>query len=382
LEQLFLSGSDIYGIEYCSFCGQHSLKILDLSNTHIFSLTSGVLLGLSSLETLQFRGTVVRYVSESILQMTTLKTFETDDIHFCCLKSHDKVPLCANVDYSTLRTICSMSNPGYSFLFLPYLMLPFVLNAWTAVYVFSEKKKLRGSSFFYVLCWGLVMSVTVTAYHILIENTTKDDKIQFYLQQTNAAVCKFIGYSTYFSSIFYPCIIIMHWLDVFFAIKFAVHKDKRLRRYHRFGILVLLIAIITGGGTQLAKNGSQDTVCEIKLDLLGKIILLAFQGVIYLVLCLSMIAVMYQMQKIRKAADREMGRSEKAVRMRFYLQMLLSALACTAYFLHKTDIIENEVIHLSCRYIHQTILPLTFPILFGLTTRQFLMTMKRFFRCH
>jgi hypothetical protein len=261
-------------------------------------------------------------------------------------------------------------------------MLPFVLNAWTVVYVLSVKQKLRGSSFFYVLCWGMAMSVTMMAYHFLIENTTKDDTMHFQFQHANAAVCKFIGYSTYFSSLFYPCIVIMHWLDVFLAIKFAVHRDKRLHGYHCFAIFVLLIAMITGSGIQLSKNDSQDTICEMKLDFLGKIVVLAFQGVLFLGIFLSIIAVLYEMQKIRKASGREKGRSEKAVEIRFYLQILLIVVVYTAHCLQQIDIIQNQVAHLICRYIHQTVLPLTFPILFGLTTRQFQTTIKRLFKCH
>jgi Leucine-rich repeat (LRR) protein len=139
LEHLILSNSQIYGIDHCSFCSQHSLKILDLSNSRMFSLTSEMLIGLNSIEILSFKSTIVKYVSESILQMTTLKVLETNDAHFCCLRNHEKVLLCINIDYSTLRQTCSMSNPSFSFPLFIYLLLPFALNTISVIYIFSEK---------------------------------------------------------------------------------------------------------------------------------------------------------------------------------------------------------------------------------------------------
>jgi cytochrome bd-type quinol oxidase subunit 2 len=217
-------------------------------------------------------------------------------------------------------------------------------------------------------------------FHILIETTTRGQTLQFQFGQSKTAICKFIAVLMYLSSLFYPSIITLHFVEILLSIKFDINKERQIRTWHRLAFFTSVATIVIGSGIKMLENNVETTVCEIQLNLAGKIIYIFCQGVLYICIIVTIFAVVRQMKQTRKAAGRKKGKYEKAVEMRFSLFIFLIAVAFVMHVLQEFDIIKNNTLHISLLHIHQTILPLAFPILFVLSTRQFHQTVKQLFQ--
>jgi hypothetical protein len=380
VEQIILANSEIYEIKSYAFHNQRSLKLLDLSNTSLFSLMSDMFIGLESLEIMKLKDMRIRYVSQDVLQKNSLQMVMIEDVHFCCLRNWEIIPFCKTVTPDMLKEICPMYHPAHSSLLMIYLFLPLGLNTVVVVYIFFGRRTLRGRSFFHAFCWGTLISFVMMAFHFLIEDTTKNQTLQFHFQGTKAGICQLVAILTYMSSLFYPCIIIFHWLEIYLVTKFAIDKDKHMGNLYRLIYLLITASIIIGSGYKMAKDRRENTICEVQFTFSGKVAFLSCQAVLYLCTILSMFAVQRQMEQIRKAAGREKGKFDRALKMRFCWMTGAIIVVSVAHVLQEMDMSNNTVFHLGLLYINQTLLPIAFPILFVLSSRHFKATVKRIFK--
>jgi hypothetical protein len=319
---------------------------------------------------------IISFVSRDVLEKESLQMFVTEDIHFCCLSNWEIIPFCRTKTYETLRFICPMYNPTSSFLFVIYLLLPLGLNSIVIVYINFVKHSLRGKPFFFACIWGAVVSIVMMMFHFMIEDTTKNQTIQFHFKDANAAICQFLAIFTYVSSLFYPCIIICHWTEIYVVMKFVMDKDKHVRKWHCMVYYLLTMAIIIGSGFKLVENRRANTVCDIHLTSFGKLALVCGLGLLYLCIIVLMVAVQRQIKHTRKASGREKGKREQAFQMKIIWMTVVVLLAYTLHVLQEMNFIKNQVVHQSFLYIQQTLLPIAFPVMFAVSTRHFKETMK------
>jgi hypothetical protein len=215
-------------------------------------------------------------------------------------------------------------------------------------------------------------------FYNLSQNSANYQIMWFFLPQTKASLCKFVALATYASPLFIPCIVNLHWVEVYLAFKYAVDKEKQVQSKHRICCLVLVLGIILGSGVTFLDT---NTVCAVQVTLVGKIVVTCLEGVLHLCIILSMIFVQRKMEQTRKASGRAKGPVEKAVKIRFCFLGSVIAAGFVVHILVETGEIGNNFLHYSLLYIHQTIVPIFFPVLFGLSTRHFRKSVIKMFNC-
>ena len=118
-------------------------------------------------------------------------------------------------------------------------------------------------------------------------------------------------------------------------------------------------------------------LCMVKLNKLGKLCVLVVQGLFCLAISTISAALSLHIKQTRKATGREETRTEKFLIMRFTSYNLIIFVAFCLQILDSIININENVTLVAVMIFRLTLAPFAFPVIFILSTRQFISKVKR-----
>ena len=375
LERLNLANSEIYSIGSCSFCSLKFLKTLDISNSYVVHLTLEAFTGL---EFLRFNISVIKTISKSLLHSISIQNPQKS-IKLCCLQDienvhYDHEELCRSFAFSIITRVCPFSYPADN----PALTISFVfiivLQCITSTYLFFIKKKHNN-----ILKANQISSIILLTILLIFHfnNLSQNNSMLIDFQSAETVLCKSIALSMYVLYFLYPLSNSLYFLQMYLKVKHALDSKKHLETRHCIYILATGIVVIWLVAFLFSENGAAPSaLCLMQFKITGKYFITAIGATLGLVLFITIILSLRQIRKSRETSGRSKSDFEQQLQIRFHIYIMVVLTAFLIGIPCQLELINNVAIHVYLLYCHLLIMPITFSVLFILSTKQFRVSLR------
>ena len=369
LVRLYLANSKISWIQKCSFCNQKKLELLDLTSTKITQITQESLSGLNGIKIIRLIDSPIRLAYKNILLRSSLKELATNDINFCCLHGNDVVLVCKNVQVSMLWKVCQNYYPKASGIVLAVIFSVGLLNSITLLHLLFFSWKLETTFLLISILNGLLISLVLIAFHFCNKSINSSSSAIF--DHAESKRCLTVAYGYFALSFLFHCSNVLFFLNILLKVGQLsnVHVKGNKQEILLMKILMIMIGVLLL--VVMSSGNHQSPFCILKFTQEKQIPIDCAKGL----LSLSAIGIIFLIQRkietSRKNSKRKELKSEKILKVRMYIYAINTAMSILFHFIHNYHPSPTKAAYFFILYAEFSLLPMSFPILFGLSTTQF-----------
>ena len=145
-------------------------------------------------------------------------------------------------------------------------------------------------------------------------------------------------------------------------------------------MLMSALALVLGIMEKMGIGNRPSPLCLVNLNSIMKSISLTIQGLLCLVMTGFGIALAKHINQTRKASGRKRSATEKIIQTRFALYSSVMISSFVLQMIHEMAEINDDVVFVAILILRTTMVPLAFPIMFVLSTRQYKDKVKKLFK--
>ena len=235
--------------------------------------------------------------------------------------------------------------------------------------LFSSRKANATYLLVSILC-GLLISLALIVFHSYNQSMSSSPLVTF--DHTESTKCKAIAYGYFGLSFSFHCGNLLFFLNILLKIGCLKHIQMKGNKNEKY----LMILSMTLAGVFMSfvfsPGNQQSPFCILQFTRKKQISISCVKGLLSLFVIGSIFTFQRQIEQTRKNSGRSEKKSEKILKVRMFAYALSTAMSALLdlilqnYFFSS---IEADYLFILCAEF--SLLPMSFPILFGLSTTQF-----------
>ena len=274
--------------------------------------------------------------------------------------------------------MCQNFYPKSSSIVLVVILPVCLLNSITLLYLLFFSRKFQSTFLWVSILSGLLISLVLIAFHFYNQSTSSSSLVIF--DHIESTKCKAIAYG-YFALSFS-----FHYSNVLFFLTILLKLGNMNQMNGNKDEKYLLITLMTMTGVLLflvmSPGNHQSPFCILQFTWIKKILINCFKGLLSLCVVVIIFCIQRKIRQSRKNSKRKEMKSEKILKGRMAVYVIGTTLSALLLFLQDYHPSPNKAVYFFMLYAECVLLPMSFPILFGLSTAQFradvLSWMKKF----
>ena len=276
------------------------------------------------------------------------------------------MPICKNIRTDNLRKLCSDDYPKGSWI-IPITILTACLFNGTTIINLVLNSKLYQTSFLGTVLIGFTLSVVLITFHLYNQTSSISSLIRF--DSRESFKCKAIASSLFGLSLSFQFCNVVFFLKIYLKLKHIQSKTG-----FEDNLFLIMIVVMAGVFSYIvfSSDTTQTSLCILQFTILKQMIVHLLKGFLSITVIGTMIFIHREVTKTRKASHRKEKKSEKVLKVRLFSYASIIAVSFLMDLLHQhCPFCSIYEFYLLTVYSYFLLLPISFPVLFGLSTIQF-----------
>ena len=280
--------------------------------------------------------------------------------------------MCENFGESLRKSLRPFHYPKETQVLLLLLVLLFMVNILAMQHSYRFTKVSYFSLVFYTSMNSLLIAVLLILF--IIEQQQISTSPTFVIDFFRSLRCQMIAKGTFLLGTFN---VFLSMLVYFETYRTLTNLQQRKDCNKQYVLLLLCFMSVLVGTMQTIDKGSPSPLCMILLGKINRVIVLAFKGLMCLIITGLNIALSKHFDETRRATGRKQTRNDRLILARFTIYNLVMIFSLILNCIELMVPIENNAMYIMTLIFQLSLAPFAFPVIFVLSTRPFRQRLRK-----